>query len=136
MRVTEFTTDVKERIRQIATRFRDEMEKEIPPTRFNTYAGKCDQYSMQLVKYLRRYKIAARFVMGEYEVTNIRDIRRIHPSLDWDNQYSLLDGHAWVVANNYFIVDVTADQFHPRNPIEHRVMVIDPSEEEYHYHEP
>lgn len=89
------------------------------------FKNTCQSVSRELEDYLKKLGYNAKRVGGYY-----------YPSDEWFEKYNepYEDGrwkHWWVVVDNKYIVDVTADQFHPGEEREYRIVVTDKNDPNY-----
>ena len=80
------------------------------------FKGLCQDVTRNLVEYLEKLGYQAKRVSGYY---NAPDIFFEKYFLDIDNgQWK----HFWVIVNNTILVDTTADQFHPDEENDYRII--------------
>ena len=89
------------------------------------FKNPCQDISRDLVDYLIKLGYKAQRKGGYY-----------NPPEEWFEEESedYKDGkwkHWWVLVNNKWIVDVTADQFHPSEEAEYRVIVTKKNDPDY-----
>lgn len=96
------------------------------------FKNTCTMYADELTNFLSEKGYNAVAVCGYY--TNVQD--EYEPDhWDWKVNQSIIDKfqrtgkmpnltHCWVEVDGKFIVDITADQFHPGNEDEYRVVVV------------
>ncbi len=80
------------------------------------FKGMCQDVSRNLVTYLEELGYKAQRVSGYYEVPE-EFCEKYHLDFE-DGKWK----HFWVIVNNTILADVTADQFHPGDENDYRVI--------------
>lgn len=95
--------------------------------------GQCKIETEGIVQFFKEKGIKAKEYHGLYYGAD-----ESYPEYDvddsvYDNDDKPLEGenHWWAVVDNKFIVDVTADQFHPSNPEPYKVIVTSVNDPNY-----
>lgn len=130
------------KIKKIAKKMRHELEKYHDwKNNKSCFSGKCHNISQTLVNELKKEGIYSYRQMGEYAGANESYTPNMSDWKQWEkDEYSEMrasDGesmtysHWWVVADNKFILDITADQFHPDSPNDYRIVITTIDDEHY-----
>lgn len=123
------------KVRLIAKKLRKKLEEQNNWTGNKAvFSGKCYDISKELVEQLNKNGIYAYRQLGEYRGADVSYKPDTDTWAKWEKeeyeQYlNIINcinpgyAHWWVVADNEWIIDITADQFHPDNPDEYRVVI-------------
>lgn len=111
------------------------MEKEYNIKNFESY---CGEISEKLAKFLNKNNILCEVMWGQYCNASLSYIPNIDPMLHdeefdedqfWidyyeaqDNNQPLCYAHFWVETKDGYIIDITADQFHPDNKEKYKII--------------
>lgn len=132
------------RIKKIAKQMRRELEKYHDwKSDKLCFTGKCHNVSQELVDKLKQEGIYAYRVNGLYYGAS----DEYEPDMsDWTNEERLEYNdateygefnsgygfnHWWVVAENKWIIDITADQFHPNESEQYRIVITNVGDVNY-----
>lgn len=100
--------ELKKKLKNILIKFRSEQEKELGWNNDKSvFKDNCYSTTFDLAQVLKQNKIICKIIKGNY-------------FLD-DGDY---EGHTWLQVGNY-IVDPTADQFHPGKEDKYRIIITD-----------
>jgi len=124
----------KKRLVKLTTNFREELEQLLGwKTNKQVFNGQCFCFVQELLKYFKDEGIKnARAVRGTY-----KDVDKGFIPSDLDVSLKNFDAsvsgwvHWWVVVDNKWIVDITADQFHPGKEKDYRVIVTSVTDPNY-----
>lgn len=123
-----------ERVREIATRYRQEMESTgwldsrsggllgdpEYSGHYGSFAGECELHAYGLAQRLRTDGFAAFVADGEYVVDDPQ-YYDLNERLEWETHFYVIVGR--FQDPDALVADVTADQFHPSDPQAYRVVV-------------
>lgn len=97
------------------------------------FKGACSYISKDLEKFLQALGYQAQRIQGYYRGAS-EDFEPVYDDDDDEpyRKYNLAKlPHWWVLVDNKYIVDVTADQFHPGEEDYYRVVVTSKSDSDY-----
>lgn len=117
-----------DRLYTIASNFRSKIEKEYGwDEDKEVFKGTCQDITKELVGELQKQGFSAKRVGGYYH--NISE--DFIPITEEDYEFPIEYWKHWWVEVNNTIVDVTADQFHPSEENEYRIVITDVSDPDY-----
>lgn len=121
-----FENNIKKSLYKDVLKFRKKEEKYYDWKYDKTcFKNTCQSISKELTNYLKKLNYNVKRVGGYY-----------YPPEKWFKKYNepYEDGkwkHWWVEVNNKYIVDITADQFHPNKEEDYRIVITNKNNSNY-----
>ena len=131
------------KVKKIAKQVRTELEKHYDwENDKSCFTGKCHNISQDLAIKLKKEGINSYRELGQYAgadesyVPNMKDWKKWEKEEYWemwevDGGESMTYAHWWLVVENKWILDITADQFHPDTPDKYRIVITTTNDKHY-----